>query len=83
MPFLKVKAWSAAATPVAGAKLISIWPGPYSALAVMTSTPTCGMARSTSPRNASSKLLRSVAKICMPPNGGWRSSARTRYSSYS
>src|SRR6266498_2858806 len=32
MPFLKVKAWSAAATPVAGAKLISIWPGPYSAL---------------------------------------------------
>jgi hypothetical protein len=76
-------AWSAAATPTAGAKLISICPGPYSALAVMTSTPTAGMERSTLRMNASSKLLRRVAKIWMPPNGGCRSSAETRYSSYS
>jgi hypothetical protein len=76
-------AWSAAATPTAGAKLISSWPGPYSALAVMMSTPTRGIARSTSPTNASSKLLRRVAKIWIPANGGWRSSELTRYSSYS
>jgi hypothetical protein len=83
MPFLKVNAWSAAASPIAGAKLISIWPGPYSALDVMTSTPTCGIARRTSVTNPSSKLLRRVAKIWMPVKGGCRSSVRTRYSSYS
>jgi hypothetical protein len=32
---LKTKAWSAAAPPEAGAKLISVCPGPYSAFGVM------------------------------------------------
>ena len=70
--FLKTKAASAAATPRAGAKLISIWPGPYSAFEVMTSTPApCS--------ESSSQVTNAMNGRYMNRNGYWR--ARRMYSS--